>query len=44
MSKNVVFVGENNKMNNELYQLLNWRFNVDYHHPNDGTELSDISV
>lgn len=44
MSKNVVFVGENNKMNNELYQLLNWRFNVDYHHPNDGIELSDISV
>ena len=44
MRKNVVFIGENNKINNELYQLLNWRFKVDYYHPNEETELSDISV
>ncbi len=44
MRKNVVFIGENNKINNELYQLLNWRFKVDYYNPNEETELSDISV
>lgn len=44
MRKNVVFIGENNKTNNELYQLLNWRFKVDYYHPNEETELGDISV
>ena len=44
MRKNVVFVGENNKINNELYQLLNWRFKVDYYHPNEDTDLNDISV
>ena len=44
MRKNVVFIGENNKTNNELYQLLNWRFKVDYYHPNEETELCDISV
>lgn len=25
---NIVFVGEENRTNNDLYQLLNWRFNV----------------
>ena len=44
MRKNVVFIGENNKINNELYQLLNWRFKVDYYHPNEEAELCDISV
>lgn len=43
MRKNIVFIGENNKINNELYQLLNWRFKVDYYHPNE-EELSAISV
>lgn len=28
MRKNIVFIGEDNKINNELYQLLNWRFKV----------------
>lgn len=28
MRKKIVFIGEDNKINNELYQLLNWRFNV----------------
>lgn len=30
MRNNVVFVGEQNKINNELFQLLNWRFKVGY--------------
>lgn len=28
MRNHIVFVGEENKTNNELYQLLNWRFKV----------------
>lgn len=44
MRSSVVFIGEDNKINNELYQLLNWRFKVDYYHPDAETELSDISV
>ena len=44
MRKNVVFIGENNKINNELYQLLNWRFKVDYYDSNGETELGDINV
>ena len=28
MRRNIIFVGEENKINNELYQLLNWRFDV----------------
>lgn len=27
---NIVFIGEDNRTNNELFQLLNWRFNVMY--------------
>lgn len=27
---NIVFIGEENRTNNDLYQLLNWRFNVNY--------------
>lgn len=44
MRKNVAFIGENNKINNELYQLLNWRFKVDYYDHNEEAELSNISV
>ena len=44
MRKSVVFIGENNKINNELYQLLNWRFKVDYYDPNEKIELNDINV
>ena len=44
MTKKVVFIGENNRMNNELYQLLNWRFKIDYYYTNKKIELSDISV
>lgn len=28
MRRNIIFVGDDNKTNNELYQLLNWRFEV----------------
>lgn len=28
MRRNIIFVGEENRINNELYQLLNWRFEV----------------
>ena len=28
MRCNIIFIGEDNKINNELYQLLNWRFDV----------------
>lgn len=28
MKNAVVFIGEENKTNNELFQLLNWRFKV----------------
>lgn len=28
MRSNIIFLGEENKINNELYQLLNWRFEV----------------
>lgn len=30
MRSSVVFVGEQNKINNELFQLLNWRFKVNF--------------
>ena len=38
MRKNLVFIGEETKINNELYQLLNWRFSVTYY-----TSIEDIS-
>ena len=44
MRKNVVFIGENNRINNELYQLLNWRFKVECYYPEGEIELSKISV
>ena len=28
MRRNIIFVGDDNKINNELHQLLNWRFEV----------------
>lgn len=38
MKNAVVFIGEENKTNNELYQLLNWRFKVTCYH--DITSIS----
>ncbi|MBE5878625.1 MAG: response regulator [Lachnospiraceae bacterium] len=31
MKNKVLFIGEDNKTNNELFQLLNWRFQVTYY-------------
>lgn len=31
MRNNIVLIGEDNRINNELYQLLNWRFKVTYY-------------
>jgi len=44
MRNRVVFVGEDNKINNELYQLLNWRFKVDHYNPDGEISLNDISA
>ena len=43
MRSNIVFVGEDNKINNELYQLLNWRFKVSCY-LGDDIALDEISV
>ncbi len=44
MRNRVVFVGEDNKINSELYQLLNWRFKVDCYSSDGGISLDDISI
>lgn len=31
MQNNIIFIGEDNRINNELYQLLNWRYKVTYY-------------
>lgn len=38
MRNNIVLIGEENRINNELYQLLNWRFKVTYY--NDMESIS----
>ena len=32
MQNSIIFIGEDNRVNNELYQLLNWRYKVTYYH------------
>lgn len=44
MRNRVVFLGEDNKINNELYQLLNWRFKVECYTSYEGISFNDISV
>lgn len=44
MRNKVIFVGEENKINNELYQLLNWRFKVEHYNPDGEISLNDINV
>lgn len=41
MKNEVVFIGEENKTNNELYQLLNWRFKVTYYHDTKEVSLEE---
>lgn len=36
---NIIFLGEDNKTNDEVFQLLNWRFQVTYY-----TQLKDIAA
>lgn len=43
MRRNIIFVGDDNKINNELYQLLNWRFEV-ARFEGEADALEDINV
>lgn len=42
MRNNIVLIGEQNRINNELYQLLNWRFKVTYY--NDMESISFMEL
>ena len=44
MRNRVAFLGEDNKINNELYQLLNWRFKVECYTSYEGISFNDIRV
>lgn len=44
MRNNVVFIGEENRTNNELYQLLNWRFKVTYYNCIEDSFFNDLSA
>ena len=43
MRRNIIFVGDDNKINNELYQLLNWRFEV-MRFEGEADALEDIDI
>lgn len=43
MRHNIIFVGDVNKINNELYQLLNWRFEV-VRFAGDTDALKEINI
>ena len=43
MRRNIIFVGDENKINNELYQLLNWRFEV-VRFEKEADALNDIDI
>lgn len=42
MKNAVVFIGEENKTNNELYQLLNWRFKVTCYHDTESISFEEL--
>lgn len=42
--KNIVFIGEENRINNELYQLLNWRFKVSYYNKPENVSLDEFNT
>lgn len=44
MKNAVVFIGEENKTNNELYQLLNWRFKVTYYNDLDSFSFDELKT
>lgn len=43
MRRTAIFIGEDNKINNELYQLLNWRFEVVCYFRSD-IQIDEISI
>lgn len=42
MRNSVVFIGEENRTNNELYQLLNWRFKVTYYNAPEQFDFGEL--
>lgn len=44
MKNAVVFIGEENKTNNELFQLLNWRFKVTQYNDLESFAFEDLKV
>ena len=42
MRNYVIFIGEENRTNNELYQLLNWRFRVTYYNSPEEISFEDL--
>ena len=44
MKNKVLFIGEENKTNNELFQLLNWRFQVTYYNEPESFTYDELKV
>lgn len=44
MKNTVIFIGEENKTNNELFQLLNWKFKVTYYNNLESFTLDEIKM
>lgn len=44
MRKSVVFIAEENRTNNELFQLLNWRFHVSYYGQLSGITTEELQT
>lgn len=42
MRSHIVLIGEENRINNELYQLLNWRFKVTYYNDVDSISFHEL--
>lgn len=40
----IVFIGTDNRINNELFQLLNWRFEVTYYNSIEEISLSELNT
>ncbi len=44
MRNNIVFIGAENKINNELSQLLNWKFEITSYHSIESITLSELNT
>ena len=44
MRNNIVLIGEENRINNELYQLLNWRFKVTYYNSIESISFHELQA